>query len=323
MPGVLPLLIVFLVFSPVFGQASFYNINPQPTETQSSLTILTLNVMQYANVDRDTRFQGIADFLSNKNVQGLTLQELSGGPYDTPDTTVDSGIDLAQKLAGQGQYYGYYTRDAFGHPPYLAFKVGVMPKYSMLFTNAAKLDPAGENWSDGWEFDGRSNVAMCGLNIPGIGRVNLYSVHVYSPATLTQQQTQIQNLINFVDQVDQNNPARLSIIGGDMNFAVSPETQSIYQIFLNAGFIDSYPAANHNPGHTFGLSDNPFTDPSVTSPSRIDYLFVRGKHFRIDSSEVVFNGVNGPFVSDHCGVLTRITLTPPPITGPLLLLLFD
>ena len=35
-----------------------------------------------------------------------------------------------------------------------------------------------------------------------------------------------------------------------MNFAVSPDTQSIYQIFLNNGFIDSYPAVNHNPGYT-------------------------------------------------------------------------
>jgi len=320
--GIISLMIVLLVLFPVSGKTSYYNIDPQPSESQNSLTILTLNVMQYApNVPRDTRFQGIADFLRNKNVQGLSLQELSGGPYDTPPTTIDSGIDLAQKLAQQGQYYGYYTRDSYGYPPYFSFKVGVMPKYTMLFTNVTKLDPPGQDWSDPpgpSDFDGRSNVVMCGLYIPGIGRVNFYSTHVYPTAILSRQQTQIENLIQFIHQVDQSNPARVTIVGGDMNFAVSPATQSIYQLFLKDGFLDSYAAVNLDPGYTFGLPDNPFTDPSVTSPSRIDYLFVKGDNLQIARSEVVFNGLNGAFVSDHCGVLTEINVVPLPANSVLL-----
>jgi hypothetical protein len=264
---VISLIAVFLAFSPASGKTSEYSINPQPPEAQTSLKILTLNVMQRDSVNvppvsRDSRFQGIADFLKNKNIHALTLQELSGGFLDVPNTTVDSGIDLAHKLAQQGQQYGYYTRDSYGYPDYLTFKVGVMPKYTMLFTDATRLDPSGENWSGGpVEFDGRSNAVVCGLNIPGIGRVNLYSVHVYTPTTVDQKETQIQNLIDFIHQVDLINPARLTIVGGDMNFAVSSGTQNIYQTFLGDGFVDSYMAVNSDSGDTFSLPDNPLKIP--------------------------------------------------------------
>ncbi len=283
---VISLIVVFLALFPASGKTSYYNIDPQPPEVQTSLKILTLNVMQRDSINdplisRDTRFQGIADFLQTRNIHALTLQELSGGSWDVPPTTVDSGIDLAQKLALQGQYYGYYTRDAFGYvlpgvPPFLTFKVGVMPKYSMLFTDATRLDPLeppGINWSDGWDFDGRSNAVACGLDIPGIGRVNLYSVHVYTPTTVAQKETQIHNLIDFIHQVDLSNPARLTILGGDMNFAVSPETQNIYQTILNDGFVDSYMAVNSDSGDTFGLPDNPFKDPAITIffPHRLSF----------------------------------------------------
>ena len=60
-------------------------------------------------------------------------------------------------------------------------------------------------------------------------------------------------------------------------------------------------------------------DPAITSPSRIDYLFVKGDNFQIANSEVVFDGVNGDFVSDHCGVLTEIVVLAP-LPGSIILL---
>ena len=58
---------------------------------------------------------------------------------------------------------------------------------------------------------------MCGVDIPGFGRVNLYSVHVYTPS-VEGIETQIDNLLQFVNQVDAQNPAVASIVAGDMNF---------------------------------------------------------------------------------------------------------
>ena len=70
------------------------------------------------------------------------------GPFDTPPTTVDSGVDLAGMLDGK---YGYYTESAFGYHylgvDHLLFKVGVMPRYPMQYHSATQLDPPGVNYT--------------------------------------------------------------------------------------------------------------------------------------------------------------------------------
>jgi len=239
----------------------------------------------------------------------LALQELSGGLFDEGGTS-DSGADLAGMLGGQ---YGYYTEPAFGYKllgtDMLVFKVGVMPRYTMENVDATKLDPPGENYTDEWEFADRANVVMCVIDIPGFGPVNLYSTHFYT-GPVTELQTQANNLMNFVNQVDQGHPSRATIVAGDMNFPVSPFPQSIYDTFLNNGFEDSYREVNTDPGYTFGMAENPYAPNST--PNRIDFIFVRGDGIQISTSQVVFDGVNGDFVSDHYGVLTEITATPLP-----------
>ncbi len=290
-------------------RADFYNLIQQPSEEQPKVKILTLNVMQWATESRAARFQRIVSYLTANPVHFLTLQELSGGPYDEPPTTVDSGADLANMLATAGLQYGYYTEANWGYPPYLVFKVGILPRYHMLTTAAGVTGTPG----DGWVFPERRNVVMAGMEIPGFGRINLYSVHVYTPSA-EGLETQIDNLLQFVNQTDTENPAVASVVAGDMNFSVDANSTA-YQKFLAQGFIDSYAAAqglsdpgtcctsDDTGGCTFGLPDNPFV--TGGSPARIDFVFIRGKSIRVKASNVVFNAV-GSFVSDHCGVLTEI-----------------
>jgi endonuclease/exonuclease/phosphatase family metal-dependent hydrolase len=314
-------LFAFLLVSVPAG-ADFKNLSTQPPEPQGSIKVLTLNVMQSASEPRTSRFQRIVDFLATEPVHLLALQELSGGPNDDPPTTLDSGADLANMLATAGLQYGYYTEANWGYPPYLVFKVGILPRYRMLLTAAAATGTP----TDGWVFAERKNVVMCEVDIPGFGRVNLYSVHVYTPAAETIA-TQIDNLMQFVEATDALHPAEASIVAGDMNFSVNGNPAA-YQKFLDHGFIDSY-AATHCPsnptnccgldtsGCTHAAPGNPFVDPG-TAPSRIDQLFVRGIGLRIKQSKVVFNGVIEDFVSDHSAVLTEITRR---FTAPLELLL--
>jgi endonuclease/exonuclease/phosphatase family metal-dependent hydrolase len=308
-------LLVFLLAS-IPAVADFKNLSTQPPEPQVSVKILTLNVMQSASEFRTSRFQRIVDFLTTEPVHLLALQELSGGSVDVP-VTQDSGADLANMLAAAGMQYGYYTeanwydwyvvQDLF----YVYFKVGVLPRYRMLVTAAASTGTP----TDGKLLPDRKNVVMCGVDIPGFGRVNLYSVHVYSPAAETIA-TQIENLMQFVDTTDAQHPAMASIVAGDLNFSVSWDPAA-YQKLLDHGFIDSY-AVTHCPssptnccggdtsGCTYAVPGNPFSNPGA-APSRIDHLFVRGNGLRIKQSKVAFNGVNEDFVSDHSAVLTEIT----------------
>ena len=308
-------LLVFLLVS-IPAVADFKNLSTQPPEPQVSLKILTLNVMQRASESRNSRFQRIVDFLATEPVHLLALQELSGGSVDSPPTQ-DSGADLANMLAAAGLQYGYYTEAnwydwyVIQNSFYVYFKVGVLPRYKMLVTAATSTGTP----TDGKPLPTRKNVIMCGVDIPGFGRVNLYSVHVYAPAAETTA-TQIDNLMQFVDTTDAQHPAVASIVAGDLNFSVSWDPAA-YQKFLDNGFIDSY-AATHCPsnptnccgqdtsGCTYAAPGNPFPNPGA-APSRIDHLFVRGKGLRIKQSKVVFNGVNEDFVSDHSAVLTEIT----------------
>jgi endonuclease/exonuclease/phosphatase family metal-dependent hydrolase len=308
------LILGIMLLVPVPGLANFANPTDPLTGSQPTIRILTLNVMQNSpGVDRDVRFTGIANYLQTHQVHALALQELSGGLLDTPPTN-DSGADLAAKLGGE---YGYYTESAFGYSylgkDYLLFKVGVMPRYPMEYHSAAKLDPPGENYSNPpySEFNGRANAVACGLHIPGFGRVNLISTHIYSDTTLAQKEIQVTNLLKFANDVASAHPARATIVAGDMNFALSPDTQGIYDIFLKNGFIDSYRKVNSDAGSTYGVAGDPYTTPGT--PVRIDFIFVKGNGLQIVSSQVVFDGVNGDYVSDHLGVLTeiRVRSTPP------------
>jgi LPXTG-motif cell wall-anchored protein len=299
-----------LLLFPAPGLASFSNL---PTASlvgnQPTIRILTLNVMQRAVVDgvtvpRADRFANIVNYLnSNPPVHALALQELSGG---WADGTTDSGADLAGMLGGQ---YGYYTESSFGFPPFIAFKVGVMPRYTMKHTAATALIPPGDYQPDPSyyiDFTGRANVVMCVMDIPGFGVVNLYSTHFYTGESI---QTQATNLMEFVNNTEVH-PSRATIVAGDMNFFLSQNTQGIYDTFLTHGFQDSYREVNDDPGYTFGVANNPYA-PSTT-PKRIDFIFVRGEDLEISSSQVVFDGINGNYVSDHYGVITTITSTPLP-----------
>jgi endonuclease/exonuclease/phosphatase family metal-dependent hydrolase len=319
-------LLVFLVVPAV---ADFNNLSNQPPESQVSVKILTLNVMQRASESRTSRFQRIVNFLATEPVHLLALQELSGGSVDSP-ATQDSGADLANMLAAAGLQYGYYTEAnwydwyAIQNSFYVYFKVGVLPRYNMLVTAAFSTGTP----TDGKPLASRKNVVMCGVDIPGFGRVNLYSVHIYAPAVETAA-TQIDNLMQFVDATDAQHPAVASIVAGDLNFSISWDPAA-YQKLLDHGFIDSY-AATHCPtnpadccgqdtsGCTFAVPGNPFSDPGA-APSRIDHLFVRGSGLHLEQSKVLFNGVNEDFVSDHSAVLTEITRTS---TVPLELLLLE
>ena len=334
-------LLSIILFSPLPGEADFQNISPQPTAPQSTVRFLTLNVMQDSlnpAYSRDTRFNSIVSLASTmaaqgKSIHGFLLQELSGGINVNPPTT-DTGADLAGKLAAAGLPQGYYTAPMAGwqldnpppNPPttYFVWKVGILSPYTFGAHQSTRLDPPGENYTSRWtgypippmEFDGRSNVVMAEFNIPGFGKTDVYSVHVYDPTTLAEKIIQIQNLMTFVNSLDAINHPRATIIGGDMNFAQSAGTKDIYQIFLNNGFIDSYAAVNADPGYTVGSSANPLSQGG--DPARIDYVFVKGKNLKITSSKVVFNGINGDFVSDHFGVLTEIRAVSMP--GGVLLL---
>ena len=95
---------------------------------------------------------------------------------------------------------------------------------------------------------------------------------------------------------------------GDFNAPDSLRGQS-YDLVARSGWMDTYQAAAWKddgitvPGPIDGWQDTPGQDPAGM---RLDYIWC-SRQLPIRSSQVVFNGINGPIVSDHFGVLAETT----------------
>jgi len=262
---------------------------PQPT-----LTVLSLNLMQKASAPRKERLAKLADALAKEPPDFLLLQEGSGGLWDGTQNSIG---DLAGLLDGRGLRYTHVSRDSLGVAGFLVFKVAVASRRPMAFTDAACLGEPGGDWFDKSPLPGRKNAVAAGADVPGFGKVNVVSVHLF---TGSDKGAQVEALLAFVRELDAKHPAAVTVVGGDFNFA---DSHPAYAQMVSAGFTD----AGKDAGPTFGLPENPLR--KAKKPSRIDYIFVKGKA-KVTRAEVKFNR-EGQWVSDHCGVLTHVTPAEP------------
>ena len=114
--------------------------------------------------------------------------------------------------------------------------------------------------------------------------------------------------VEFIDKIAGKNPV---ILMGDFNDLSHSEPIGL---LLNAGFIDTYPAVNDDPGYSWDeylnsniqkhyLNDQP--NEENIRRDRIDYIFSKGKSLKIIRSEIVFNTIEkGLHPSDHFGMMT-------------------
>lgn len=289
-----------------------------PHDNQQKFRVMTLNVMQAAPESRRSRFARIVDFIDgqskhNNPVHALLLQELGSGWLNLGD----SGKLLAGMLADKGYEYNYYSVPNLGFPGIMTFRVGILINNKMLFTQSRLLKCKLKTPSiAAIPLPGKKNVAACGVDIPGLGRLNLISVHVYAATSVAEKVEQLKQLVNFAEELNQQFPAETTIIGGDFNCR-----PPIAEPILNAaGYRDTYlelhpdrcsPEDNYS-GCTAGVYRNPFGAGIQGKGEVVDYIFMKSSEGKVTKSEVAFNGLNGPFVSDHCGILTEISLPAAP-----------
>jgi maltose 6'-phosphate phosphatase len=160
------------------------------------------------------------------------------------------------------------------------------------------------------------------VNIPDVGKLNVYNTHLCADCTASELGAQLEVLLTFIDDGErsfpQDNPV---ILGGDFNidrFRVTPFAQRLfYDRIIAANFTDAYAkdrtvedlcknTTHADPHCTVGVSSLDVGD----SARRIDYIFVKGVT-DIRESRVVFNTLldaSQPTVSDHAGVLISVQL---------------
>jgi len=298
----------------------------QAEGSDSVLNVMTINLLFSEVENRDMRLETIADFVENfdEPIDLILLQEVAGG---TLFKTVNSALDLKNKLAAKDLNYNLSYRMANGLPGLAAVGNAILSRHEILFTMATTLPFESEEIFEGVEIPLKRKAMMSRINVPGFGKINVYNTHLCAYCDPQERLEQTKVLINFVKTVEWLIPGSNPIIlGGDFNIpdaligtGFAPE----YDLITGNGFIDSYAAYNECVGNqccdaddsvitgcTFAVEGNPYAFNLFTGEReeivRIDYIFLKNG-CKIQNSGVIFN-LNPFWVSDHSALLTKILL---------------
>ncbi len=138
-----------------------------------------------------------------------------------------------------------------------------------------------------------------------IGLVNIFSTHLsYLPEHNHIRVQQVEQIIDYISQKEEDFPSIAAIVGGDFN--CTPDSEPI-SLLVSTGsdtfYYDTF--AEANPGA------NGYTIPAGAPTSRIDYIFYRNTgNAAIDTSLIVMDETydNSHYCSDHLGVMTVFSL---------------
>ena len=312
-------------------------VMPAAGDDDGIFRLLTLNLLfseptTAPDSEGRERFDSIADFIERENIDCVLCQEVVGGELAKElglTETLNSSLDLKSRL---GDDYRLSYRLANGIP--LVFSVGnaILCKkpVDIKWTVAKTLSFASEITIHGIDIKLRRKIMGSLLDVPHFGKLLLFNVHLCSFCPTAQRQAQINEALQFIETIRAwtrwfygNIPI---IFGGDFNIedfgVVLPASAELeYNLIMGAGFTDAYadrkpcrfqedccePVDDEptvEPGCTYAVDNNLFeNDPLQTT--RIDYFFLRG--LMADSAYVVFNRINGPFVSDHSGLVVEFS----------------
>jgi endonuclease/exonuclease/phosphatase family metal-dependent hydrolase len=314
---------------------SLFISTPAANASDGILKLLTLNLLfseptTSPSSNSMPRFDSIANFILDENIDCVLCQEVVGGELARElglTETLNSSLDLKSRL---GNDYKLSYRLANGIP--LVFSVGnaifCKSPIDIKWTVAKTLPFASEITIKGIDIKLRRIIMGSLLEVPGFGRLLLFNVHLCSFCPTDQRQAQIEEALGFITTIKNwvhwvygEVPC---VFGGDFNIRDNADpgdsAQVEYNLITGAGFTDAYAETNScvfdstccipvenpsvvEPGCTFAVDDNPFeNDPLQTT--RIDYFFHKG--LTADSAYVVFDGIKGPFVSDHSGVVVEM-----------------
>ncbi len=311
---------------------------PPPTEgaarcdniaERGHINILDINVLALRE-DINERFQHIADFASQNDVDVILLQEIVGGSLVGTD---NSAQDLREILRIKHDLdYNISTAWEIGEPNLFSSANAILSRCEIKSAQVEPL-PFVEHLSrnDGIEARAISltrNVQMARLEIPEQGEINIYNTHLCSKCDIDGREKQLDVLLEFVNSKETNMPGDIpSALGGDFNFDRFDNEGAekfLWIKIINNGFIDAYAEfiiINSGGQETLDTlcEDEDNADEHCTvgvseldgpNARRVDYIFTKSPA-TITAARVVFNTLvnnDEPTVSDHAGVFIRLNL---------------
>ena len=290
------------------------------------INILTVNLL-FSEVDnRNNRLKAVAEFAANSEVDVLMLQEVVNGALVQTDNSAQDLRDLLIK--NHNLDYNLQTAYEIGLPGLLSVANAVLTRCSIRYSLVQRLPRTPEIEFKGHVIEVSRNVLLSRLEIPGLGKINIYNTHLCADCEDFERIEQIDVMLEFIKSLQENTGEDYpSILGGDFNFdrfRNNGKQKFQYEKIINAGFIDTYAeyiiAASDGRESLDTLCENEdIPDEHCTvgvselngpKSRRKDYIFARG-FADVLGAKVVFNTLinpEEPTVSDHAGVLVRLGL---------------
>jgi maltose 6'-phosphate phosphatase len=290
------------------------------------LNVLDINLLFSEVQNRDQRLEDVADFAANNDVDVLLLQEVVNGALVK---TENSAQDLREILRDNHNLdYNISTAFEAGLPGLLSVANAILSRCEIRFSQVKGLPLASEIEFDGLRIAIERNVQLTRLQIPELGKIDVYNTHLCARCEVNDRAQQLDALLEFVDKMEMNMPGdNPSVLGGDFNFDRFDNQGAekfLWEKIVDAGFIDAYAEFiitdsggqetldtlcededNADEHCTVGVSE--LDGPNAR---RIDYIFTR-KPSDIRDARVVFNTLvndDQPTVSDHAGVFISLSL---------------
>ena len=301
-----------------------------PLSGEIGLSVLTLNLHTYqeletegvaeANLTADLAknriesygpvFERIAAGIRELDPDVICLQEVGewAGPERNDPDELEFGASASnmvhQILARLGDTRYFYTMD-WSHYGWDVWLEGsaILSRYPLLSSDSRFISSPATNRYENWK---SRNVPMADIDVPGIGRVAVFSVHAgWWDDPDEPFQGQFQRLLAWIGEFTE--PAPTIILCGDFNV---PAGGPGYAMMTGeSGYSDQYLLANPDGMHdaTIGGGIDGWEDSDVGQ--RIDYILMNDTSpLVVERARRLFTEADFGRVSDHVGVYAEFAL---------------
>ncbi len=269
---------------------------------RSGFKVLTLNLHCYQEADQEKKFSEIARAIHELDVDIICLQEV-GEEWNNGEGNWQSNAAqiIQDRLLGFGRSYHLYTD--WSHIGFDRFREGsaILSKYRFLKREAAYVSTD----CNIHNIHSRK-VVMAQVDIPCIGLVNVYSVHLswWKDGFWLQ----FQELSQWANEAESEQVAA-TLLCGDFNNRAGSHGYML--VASSSGYEDQFLRATSPVSFAQIFRDTlPGREKCLTDDDRIDFIFAR-KNSRVKpiAARVLFSGQDYKKVSDHPGYL--IEFRPP------------
>ena len=250
------------------------------------LKVLTLNLHCYQEENQDAKLSTIAKAIDDHEVDIVCLQEVAE-PWDREAIALEANTAklIRQRLK---QYYHLVTD--WSHRGFEVYREGcaILSRHEIFFGDSGFISSNQDENS----IHARK-IVMAQVNVPYIGRVNVYSAHL--SWWKDGFRGQFENLKTWAHEKHSEGVVATLLLGdfnaktGSEGYLLATGTNEFQDQFLKA----------HQPGGRERMQAGPS---AIPNDGRIDFIFLKtGSTLEVKASKVLFTDNDYGRVSDHPG----------------------